>query len=254
MGIAYKVFVTNLKREPDKKEHILRQLGAAGLQAEIIEAIDGKELSEAQLDEMVYDHKNCGLAKGTIGNALSKLKIYNRMLDEGIPIALMLEDDAVLQPRTKAVLEEIVLNDNGSKPAVYILSHVTDYLPLTKRAFETCTLYKLYRGFNNHGYVLNLAAVKKLHGLLYPVIFESDRWEYFKLILNLDIYCVIPHVIDTADQQKKMSSIEAERLGRPKGMRKAYRARMVMKQFPLLWIKKLFYRVFVRLFAKKNYI
>ena len=253
MDIAYKVFAINLKREPDKKQNILRQLDAAGLQAEIIEAVDGKELSEAQLEEMVYDYKNSCLGKGTIGNALSILNIYKRMIDEAIPLVLMLEDDAVLQPQTKAVLEEIALNDNSAKPAVYILTHVTDYLPLTKRTLKTCTLYKLYRGYNNHGTVLNLAAAKKLHALLYPVIFESDRWEYFKLILNLDIYCTIPHVIDTADRDKSMSSLELER-DKFKGLRTAYRAKMVMKKFPFFWIKKIYYRTLVKLFSKKNYL
>jgi len=248
---VYKVFVTNLKREPHKKEYITQQLDAAGLQAEIIEAVDGKELSETQLDELVYDHRNCGLPKGTIGNALSKQIMYKRMIDEDIPLVLMLEDDAVLQPRVKAVLEEIALNDNSAKPAVYLLSHATDYLPLTKRALKACTLYKLYRGFNNHGYILNLAAAKKLHELQYPVLFESDRWELFKLILNLDIYCTIPHVIDTADSGKKMSSIEAERKILIK-QRTAYKSKMVKKKFPLVTVKKLFYRTIVKLFAKKN--
>jgi len=251
MDAAYKVFVTNLKREPHKKDHISRQLEAAGLHAEIIEAVDGKELSEAQLDEMVYDHKKCGLPKGTIGNALSKQKMYKRMIDENIPLVLMLEDDAVLQPRTKAVLEEIAQNDNSAKPTVYLLSHATDYLPLTKRVLETCTLYKLYRGFNNHGYILNLAAARKIHKLQHPVIFESDRWELFKLILNLDICCTIPHVIDTADSRKKMSSIEVERKLLLK-QRTAYKSEMARKKFPLLTVKKLFYRVVVKLFAKKN--
>ena len=251
MDAAYKVFVTNLKREPDKKEHITRQLDAAGIQAEIFEAVDGKELSEAQLDELVYDHKNCALPKGTIGNALSKQIMYKRMIDENIPLVLMLEDDAVFQPRTLAVREEIALNDESAKPTVYLLSHATDYLPLTKRALKTCTLYKLYRGYNNHGYVLNLAAAKKLYELQSPVLFESDRWEHFKLILNFDIYCAIPHVIDTADSGKQMSSIEAERKPLLK-QRTAYKSRMAREKFPLFTVKKLFYRTVVRLFSKKN--
>jgi glycosyl transferase family 25 len=245
-----KIFLVSLKKDIAKRNNILQQAGKLGLEVEVTEAVYGKELTEKQLGEAVFDYKNCALSKGEIGCSLSHLNIYRRITRDNIPLALVLEDDAIMKNGLPSALEEIELFDKKSVPSVYMLSRATGYFPLKRRKLQKLTLFKLYRGYNTYGYVINNAAARKMLSALHPVVFEADMWEYFKLILNLDIYCLLDPVIEDGDKGKEYSIIEAERAALS-ARRPDYRGQMVLKKWPLAILKKGFYRTVCRLFSKR---
>jgi glycosyl transferase family 25 len=96
-------WVINLKRSPERRRYITAHLHELGLPFELIEAVDGRNLTPEDL-AAVYGAERAitcirrELAPGEVGCCLSHLKLYRRMVDENIDEALILEDDVMIQP------------------------------------------------------------------------------------------------------------------------------------------------------------
>lgn len=247
-----RTFIVNLEKDIVKKEKILKQTEKLNLKAEIIPAVYGKDLSKEDLKNLVYDYPDCALALGEIGCALSHLNIYNKMIKEDIPIAFILEDDAILTKDVVPMLDFLEKSDDKNKPNVYLLSRMVSYLPLTKKKTPFGNIYKIYRSYNTFAYVINKEAAKRISQIQTPLKFEADRWEYFKFILGINVYGMIPDLVYDNDENKEFSSIEEERSQLIK-KRREFRKQLILKHWPSFTIKKFFYRTIIKLlFRKKN--
>ena len=116
------VFVINLPHRTDKKECMLQQSKEFDIPLTFIEAVYGNALTDAQIKELAHDYPDCSLTKGVIGCALSHISVYKRMVDENIPLALVLEDDAIITENLKPVLEALSQRDSNEQPMTYLLS------------------------------------------------------------------------------------------------------------------------------------
>jgi len=93
------VFVINLKRSPDRRKNTIEQLNRLGIKHEVVEAIDGNESGHYEFQ----DNNKFGIYKtplhsrfllsGEKGCALSHLMIYEKIVNESIPVACIVEDD-----------------------------------------------------------------------------------------------------------------------------------------------------------------
>ena len=103
-GLDLPVIVINLARRIDRWETLCRRMNAAGLTRLIkAPAIDGTHLPEAQLVALMGSHgknvdeaprSHLSLTRPAVGCFLSHLAIWRRLIDENLPRALILEDDA----------------------------------------------------------------------------------------------------------------------------------------------------------------
>ena len=110
------VYVINLTRSVLRKKHIIDQLNNADVPFKIIDAVDGAELS----DQEILNNNDFGLwkmgsrtrhlFKGEIGCVLSHFKIYQKMIEDNIEVACILEDDIELQKDFKEFLNYENLN------------------------------------------------------------------------------------------------------------------------------------------------
>jgi glycosyl transferase family 25 len=112
----------------------------------------------------------------------------------------------------------------------------------------TVSLHKIYTAHNASGYVVTAAAARRMRAALYPVWLEADRWENFKLLFGLRVYCVLPHIIGGNDDDKAASSLEAERRVLY-AARKKYRNRLLAGK-PVFTLKKILYRTAARLLIR----
>lgn len=103
-----KTFVINLKRSHLRREHITKQLNSLGIDFEISEGVDAKNFTADE--KKAYQD---GLAQGThslepglFGSSWAHIRVYEKMVAENIPVALVLEDDILVFPEIKRVLEE----------------------------------------------------------------------------------------------------------------------------------------------------
>jgi len=86
------VFVISLARAADRRTGITGRLNTAGVNYELVDAVDGMTLDVDALGARVV---NRALTRGQIACFLSHCNLWQRMMDEQIPAALILEDDAV---------------------------------------------------------------------------------------------------------------------------------------------------------------
>ena len=145
------IFVINLKRTPERRLHMQRQLDALSLSYQFIDAIDKVDLESSQyrskiscmlgIKEAILDRKyaaiinrvkteegknwkNAGM--GQLAITLSHIKVYDLMAKNGIDWACILEDDAKSLPTFLEVLKiapklewDILLLANNSVRSSY---------------------------------------------------------------------------------------------------------------------------------------
>lgn len=110
-------FVISLKRSSDRRRLMTEQLTAVGLSAEFVDAVDGRtftresilaDVGPAALEVRPGLHRP--LTYGEIGCALSHRECYRRILDGGIAVGCILEDDIDLPATFPSLLTEIALH------------------------------------------------------------------------------------------------------------------------------------------------
>ena len=93
------VYVISLTRALDRRADITRRLNAAGIDYEIIDAVDGNQLDLSTLKNRLRQDKfrakyDRDMKRGEIGCFLSHYNLWQRIVKEQTPFALVLEDDA----------------------------------------------------------------------------------------------------------------------------------------------------------------
>lgn len=211
-------FVINLDRHPERLASIRRQLQELGIVHERIAAVDGVSLSQQQLDE-VYDpvlvRRTLGreLARGEIGCAMSHLSVYRQMVQQNIPVACILEDDAQLTLALPRLLDSLTQFMTSSKPLVCLLTHVGRYtawgaspLPLGDHK-----IFKTVHAFCTHGYVINLGGAKALLKHNYLIKHPIDYWNNLSRKGVVKVRAVVPYVVGHSGFAQH-SEIEADRM------------------------------------------
>ena len=124
-----KTYIINLERDELRRQAVLHQCNSHGLDnVEIVAAIDGAALSTTQI-ERVYSsedvRKNIGreLCRAEIGCALSHLEVCRRLVRDGAPIALVIEDDIRFGPGIKDIINAIVAGAQPGNWEVLLLGH-----------------------------------------------------------------------------------------------------------------------------------
>ena len=109
-----KIFVINLKRSPERRNEIARLMTNHNLDFKFFDAIDGTTLSQEiinksrersnhwyKLDEGPED----SMKLGEIGVAMSHYKLYQKILQENLPMALIMEDDINFDKRLSNLIK-----------------------------------------------------------------------------------------------------------------------------------------------------
>jgi glycosyl transferase family 25 len=173
------VFVINLERSPHRRAYMINYLAGHGLQARIFPAVDGSRLDLGQLQQQgIYDdglaHQRFSrsLSRAEVACTLSHLNIHRTMIDEGIPRAMVLEDDAMFAP-------EIVRRLRGALSEAPVdwellqLSHNCDeYERLADNLVRFPSNTRMAIG--SAGYLIRRSGAEKMlaHGL--PICYPAD--------------------------------------------------------------------------------
>ncbi len=106
----WKIYLINLARSKERLQACARQFEAHNLPFERIDAVDGDCLSRSDVDAL-YDfnqssyHKH--LTSGEIGCYLSHMHVWQKIVDDQLDYAVILEDDIILQQNIQQGLEAI---------------------------------------------------------------------------------------------------------------------------------------------------
>lgn len=213
-----KIYVVNLDRHPDRLASIDQQLSELNLGYRRIAAVDGSNLSQAELNK-VYDPILCKktigreLARGEIGCSMSHLSIYRKMVESQTPLACILEDDAQVSAQLPEILESLEYLGSIQEPMICLLTHVGRYTAwgakkLNNKHHQIC---KTIHAFCSHGYLINLAAARKLlsnNDLLKNPI---DYWNDWSAKGVVKVRAIVPYVVGHSSFAQQ-SDIELERM------------------------------------------
>ena len=195
-----RAYVINLARSPDRRAHITAELRKTGLDYEIITAVDGRDvdLHDATVIGPSLLAKNAFPA-GTAGCALSHIRAYRRMVEDGLDEALILEDDVTLPADLAAVADavashltgaEVALLNYGSPDTCKISLEGSVYLPQSRLLALPIDVGQLV---NAGAYVITREACLRMIERGLPVRANADDWRYFYQDGIIDrVRCVLP--------------------------------------------------------------
>lgn len=134
-----KTFLINLDRRPDRLDFIKKQLDDLGIIFERISAIDGNNCSDEQLQffNRTKFSLECKrqLVPGEIGCALSHRLVWQQMVDNQIPYALILEDDIEIDSRLTAILS----NPQNYQHLDFLNLAIKEPYEINVEAVQACT-------------------------------------------------------------------------------------------------------------------
>ena len=129
-GMTVHIFVINLPEDKERRHAIEGQLGRLGLSYEVLPAIRGAQLTpderRRQYDEKWFVRNEGRPAlPGELGCALSHLAAYRLVVERKIPYALILEDDAWLNPNLPQLLQAIEKKYLPTEKNVFLLTWIS---------------------------------------------------------------------------------------------------------------------------------
>lgn len=174
------IFVISLPTAIERRKDIQRQMADKGLDFTFIDAVDGRSLSakhEAMVDDK-WKRKRSGVALSSaeIGCALSHVSVYERMIQQRIARAIILEDDVILTSTFNKLWETGFFASTNEK--MLILHHhqgnwARRELRRVRPASPRC--YRFHgRVMGAVAYFLQLDAAVQLYEAALPVWTTSD--------------------------------------------------------------------------------
>lgn len=196
-----KTYIINMEKDVRKRALMEQQLSdQSGLEVTFFKAVEGRCLSQDELcrwvDQETFQKRYRNFATlPAIGCALSHWNLYNQIVKNDDPYALILEDDALLSVHLAAKIKRFESRLLVNKPIVILLTPEFVYDPQEKIAnLGDLNLFLLDGGTMASGYLINKAGAALLKEKLMPVSYLADVWNEF-IKMGLIVYGVVPHLI-----------------------------------------------------------
>ncbi|GAA0800542.1 glycosyltransferase family 25 protein [Psychrobacter piscatorii] len=201
------VYVVSLKDSIDRQNSITTQCEKLDISPVFIDAVNGKNLSNSEVSQYCNQKKakqlfGRELLLGEIGCALSHKKIYQKIVDENIPYAVILEDDAIFDRDFSIVVKNIM-----AAPLSWELILLGHYKSNLKGLKSPISLWHRHRitskfllgrlvdfGFGTHGYMITIEGAKKLIAALDVIYKPIDHYTSNSNIIN--VYGLSPTVVN----------------------------------------------------------
>ncbi len=105
----YKIFVINLDRSPERLAGMKKQLDAIGVGFERVQAVDGKNLRDDEIERVSPEHivsksYHRALSKAEVACSMSHRKAWQKIVDDDLAFGVVLEDDVELLDNFAEVL------------------------------------------------------------------------------------------------------------------------------------------------------
>ena len=245
MQLPFPVYVINLPRAKQRRADILSRLQTANVKFEFVDAVDGENLDMNSINHRLQNHN---LTAGEIGCFLSHYSLYQRIADEKIPFALILEDDTAWDNDFFATALQVVNSKyywniaHLSSPRINKVIRIIDN-------FGKRQLMQLKNvPGNTDAYLIDLDGAKKMLRHCYLICDNIDQHWKLEWQSKCYFYSVIPPParqnnspsdIDHSQTNKKPKQKRIEQLGRWSYFWRANKKRYTRKLFHLTHPRKL---------------
>lgn len=203
-----KTFLVNLDKCTDRLECARRRLNALGIEFERIQAVYGKDLTDEDRHLAVdrfrwWCAQGRKIRDGEIGCALSHKLIYERMIEENIPICCVLEDDNCYRDDFKQIVDSISRMVDVSRPQVILLSNCSDDCPRSDKVQIICSKGDQWTS----SYLITLPAARAILCANYPIQVPCDYWRRWVGRGLIELYHAFPTVAVQAGNEKAARGI-----------------------------------------------
>lgn len=207
-----KVFVINLKRSTDRRQHMKTHLERLGIDYEFFEAIDGEALTEEDIERCEsgafppwpsFNARH--LSRSEIGCLLSHLAIYRKIIDENMEWACILEDDAVPGKHAGELIKALPDHLACSRYELLLLGHFGCYgdsrlgAECVPAGDFTLGGYRLAKAveqpFGTHAYIIRRSAADKLLRQAYPLRMPMDYLTGHSVAIGVRLRILTPPCI-----------------------------------------------------------
>lgn len=198
-----RIIVISLTTAVARRRLISAQLEWPGMPPfEFLPAVDGRNSTPedfaAFYDEAIAIEHQRPLTPPEIGCAASHLMAYRHILAGSLPVALILEDDALLGHQFLDLLGPLLNTLEPSRAQIILLSHVGRYYGWHSRRIGK--LHRLVRPYSAHGahaYLITQAAARTMLAALQPIHTVADDWRYIQRLGSIELRAVVPYLVGT---------------------------------------------------------
>ena len=192
-----RTFLINLDRDTTRLGHMKAMLAGLGIAYERQSAIYAKELSRSELKRLFRPVRSFIACRecmpvGAIGCALSHNAVYRRMIEEDIPVALVLEDDIVIESGFTELLGKAKEFLDPSRPQILQFSAWKDGRDgndVPDGIVEEDGL------FCTDAYCVTLAAARLILKVNSPVITVADSFRRWHKRFGLELFRIYPTTV-----------------------------------------------------------
>lgn len=185
---ALPTFVISLKRAISRRQRICQHLDTIGLRYKLIDAVDGNALSNEEKVNILAP--GVQIHPGAIGCYLSHLQVYKNIVADNISAALVLEDDAYLDPSFLSIMQHgckslewdycfLDSDDHNDRGPIYY-----DHDDAVLIAPEVWA-YRLSAGpHTTHAYMITLRAARQRLECAFPMQRAIDLYDHLPYSIN----------------------------------------------------------------------
>ena len=191
-----KIFVINLARRTERMAFMERQFVSLGIAFERIDGVDGERLTPEERRKAVsgfrwWCSQGYKVRTGEIGCALSHRMALDKIVEEGLPSACIMEDDVTLGHGLRAALESVerFVTDCAEPKAVLLI-------PCEAAKGEG--FVRIPWAQSCGCYVVNKEAAKRLLSVTSPLTSTIDDWRRWSEKGKFALYAMCPAVCSQA--------------------------------------------------------
>ena len=210
------VFAICMEREEQRKIDISKHLNDLDIEFTFSNSVDGYQLSDDQKklysENSAIEHLGRPLALGEIGCYLSHTNIWQKIIDDNIDIAFVIESDAVLSQETLRSCNVLLQSQNYKDlimlyyrecyPSYWQKKKITQQSQLVKFSNKSaCTT----------AYLVNNLGARKLLKHAFPISMPVDDFMTGGYVnKNIDTYAVYPRNVEITEDALESSSIRED--------------------------------------------
>ncbi|HNX05773.1 MAG TPA: hypothetical protein PKI32_09740, partial [Opitutales bacterium] len=122
------------------------------------------------------------------------------IIEQRIPMTLVLEDDVILPPDMPVLLDALEKVVDPARPEVILLSPAQFGRSIKRPPVAGRCLREFVSGYYTSSYVLTLPAAKALEKELFPIHDVADCWKRLRRYRVVDLYGLDPFAVGQAQE------------------------------------------------------
>lgn len=207
-----KVFVVNRKKDLERRQYIIDHFKENGINDyEFFDAVDGSKLSDSYVNRCrsllsTIIMKGKKINRGELGCALSHLGIYEKIISNNMPGALVFEDDAVIKKPN--LIENVEKSTRFLGESASVISY--GYLSSKGAVSIPYEIKKLRKLSRTHCYYINQKGAKNMISAYgdYPFM-PIDKFKQLRKMGALKLYSSKEYLCSFKDDGSIIDSISS---------------------------------------------